>query len=232
VFNSFRNGLKESFALIFGYVPVAIAFGIAIRSIGLSTQTGTFMSAIVFAGSSQFALLELIKQKATIFTMVLVCLGLNLRHVLYSFTLAPFLTKLELKKRCLLGFGLTDEVFALSLVRLPCLKKEERFYWMLGIESGAYLFWAGGTYLGAVGGQILVDYLPAIKPGLAFAPTALFFALLIAMLKKEAFLPVSAVILITLVLNRLGLSNWSLPSAALIGPLIGIIGERLWKKYT
>ncbi len=232
MFKMFVLGLKESFPLIFGYIPVAIAFGVAIKSLGLSAQTGTFMSALVFAGSSQFALIELLKQNASLLTMILICLGLNLRHILYSFTLLPFLKELSLGKRYLLGFGLTDEVFAIALARLSCLEGNQRFYWMLGLQLGAYLFWIGGTYLGVVSGQFLVNSWPTIKPGLAFAPTALFFALLIVMLKKEIILPISTVILSTFIFNHFDLSSLAIPGAAIIGPFIGIIGEKTWKKST
>ena len=52
------RGLGDSLAIAAGYVPVAFSFGLAAVQVGLGAPWAVAISAIVFAGASQFVLVS------------------------------------------------------------------------------------------------------------------------------------------------------------------------------
>jgi 4-azaleucine resistance transporter AzlC len=227
----FFQGLLDSFPIVLGYLPVGVAFGVSARGADLNTDLSLLVSILVFAGGSQFALVELIRGGAPLLTTVLASFGLNLRHILYGPAVAPLLRTIDRRKISLIAFGLTDEVFATAMVRLGGTHPQYRYYWLLGVETGAYLAWVMGTWAGSVGSAALLHISPLLAPALAFAPAALFFGLLLPMLKKHTIIPVTAVVVTTLAFNFAGLSAYGIIAAALIGPLTGLLGNKLWEKF-
>ncbi|MBT8764445.1 AzlC family ABC transporter permease [Desulfohalobiaceae bacterium Ax17] len=227
---AYMHGLWDSVPIVLGYLPVAVAFGVSARGAELDASLSLLVSILVFAGGSQFALVELIKGGASLMTTVLISLGLNLRHVLYGPAIAPLLKGTGRQKIPLISFGLTDEVFATALVRLRQIQPDSRTWWLLGIQTGAYSSWVIGTWIGSVGSAALLDLSPLLAPALNFAPAALFFGLLLPMLKKHTLIPIVAVVLTTLAFNLAGLSAYGIIAAAVVGPLAGLSGSKLWKK--
>ncbi len=57
---SFAAGVWASLPVVVGYVPAAIAFGVAARGAGLGTTEALLMSLIVYSGASQFAIVGLV----------------------------------------------------------------------------------------------------------------------------------------------------------------------------
>jgi predicted branched-subunit amino acid permease len=79
----------------------------------------------------------------------------------------------------LLAFGLTDEVFASAIAKLPHVDAADRPWWYVGLQLGAYLSWIAGTVLGVALGQEVFNRVPFLRDALAFVLPALFFALLL-----------------------------------------------------
>ena len=52
--HSFTRGLTSALPIASGYIPVAITFGLVVRSFGLTTLDATVASLLVFAGAAQF----------------------------------------------------------------------------------------------------------------------------------------------------------------------------------
>ncbi len=226
---AYMYGLLDSIPLILGYLPVAAAFGLAVQGAGFGTGEGLLFSALVFAGGSQFALLELLRGGTSLVASVFISLCLNLRHVLYGPVIAPLFKGIKPSKIPLLSFGLTDEVFATAQVRLPAIPLNLRPWWLLGLETGAYSSWVIGTGMGALGSAALLNFSPVLSNALKFAPAALFFSLLLPMLKKQTLIPVLTATLVTLFFSVKGYSAYGIIAAAIVGPLTGLLGERLWK---
>jgi len=75
------------------------------------------MSSVVFAGSAQFIAAQLIREGIPAVVLVLTIFVVNLRHALYSATVAPSLKGLGLGWKALLAYLLTDEAFAVAVTR-------------------------------------------------------------------------------------------------------------------
>ena len=57
----FSGGLKSSFPIVVGYLPVGFAFGVAAEGAQVGTVAAVFTSLFIYAGASQFALVGLLK---------------------------------------------------------------------------------------------------------------------------------------------------------------------------
>ena len=228
----FTQGLWASLPVVIGYLPAAVAFGVAARGAGLGTTEALLMSLVVYSGASQFAIVGLLTSGVPWIVTVATALLLGLRHIIYGPSLAPHLGGLTPRRSALAAFGLTDEVFAVAASSLP--HRPAGLGWLLGLELGAYASWALGTLLGAAAGAILVQALPVLAPALSFALPALFVALLVPMVKAPARgtrKPVAVAVLtacaVATTLHFAGLGSWSIPAAAIAGPAGGLLLMRV-----
>lgn len=169
--DSFRKGLILSLPIVLGYVPVGVAFGSSAVSLGFKPLEAVLISVLIFAGSSQFALITLMNSSHI--TALVVPIFLNLRHIVYSSIVSH---RIKMKIPHLTAFGLTDEVFA-TVVNL-----EGNEVLLIGLEVGAYASWILGSLLGAVGSAELLKY-EILSNSLSFSLVSLFFGLLIPHLR-------------------------------------------------
>ncbi len=233
--SNFFAGLRTSLPLIIGYFPVAVAFGISATSVGLSQLDATLISLIIFAGASQFAFVGLLAEGTSALTAMLIVVGLNLRHLLYSTSISPSLKDMSLKQKLSAAFGLTDEVFASAFGLLKDIPKGNRWSWLIGLELGAYGSWVIGTWVGASSGDLLLAKFGFLKPALAFALPALFLSLLLPMLvssksgrtlrsflRNRTIITIISAMIIAFGANALGQATLGIFGAALISPLLGI----------
>lgn len=224
----FVRGLAASLGIAAGYIPVAIAFGVSALAAGLSPWPATAMSALVYGGASQFALVGALAQGAAPFSAAGLALALNLRHLIYGPTLAEKLYGFGRAQRTILAAGLTDEVFAATFAQpLGRLNAAQRFAWMLGLECGAYASWVGGTLLGALSGTAILSLSPMLKPVLDFA-LPLLFVLLLQPLVTQARGATAALTgsVLAAALHATGMTSWALIAAGLGGVALGL----LWKR--
>ena len=114
------------------------------------------MSAFVFAGSAQFIAVGLVAAGAPVVIIILTTFVVNLRHMLYSAALLPYLKRHPHGWRIPLAFWLTDETFAVTVVRYGEEDSSPRKHWFqLGSSLAMYLNWQLWCALGIfVGGHI------------------------------------------------------------------------------
>src|SRR6266540_4613834 len=108
----FWAGVRAELPLEIGGFPFGMIYGALALNTGLSVAAAQLMSSIVFAGSSQFVTTQLVHEVAPTVVIVLTIAIVNLRHMLYSASLAPFLKSLPLRWKILLSYLLTDEAYA------------------------------------------------------------------------------------------------------------------------
>ncbi len=204
----FLTGMRDSFPLVVGAMPFGLIFGTLAVSSGLSWGGTMAMSAIVFAGSAQFIAVGLIAAGTGWPFIVLTTFVVNLRHALYSATLAPYITRLPQRWQIPLAFWLTDETFVVVANRYTQLgDSPHRRWYYLGSALFMYSNWQLCTFLGLTLGR----YIPnAAAWGLEFAMPVTFLGMVIPYLKDRAM--VAAVIVSGLVSvlayampNKLGL---------------------------
>ncbi|AOU97565.1 hypothetical protein BI364_05975 [Acidihalobacter yilgarnensis] len=220
--SAFRRGFTASLPIAAGYLPVAVAFGVAGQAAGLPYWSLAFTSAAVYAGASQFALLAALSLGAAPLSAALLAMVLNLRHFVYGPALSRQLAGFSRRTRAGLAFGLTDETFAATYGRLratepPAVRRD----WILGLESGAYLAWQGGTTLGALGGAGMLAWSPLFRPVLDFALPLLFVLLLPPLLATVRMRLATVVGGVAALVSQLqGATSVGLVTAAVSGVLV------------
>lgn len=220
------QGVGQALPVVFGYLPIGFAYGVLAQKAGLSALNTLLMSVIVYAGSAQLIAVGLFAAAVSPFSIILTTFIVNLRHMLMAAALSPNFQ--GWKKVALAGFAyeLTDETFALHAARFSDRQFDQRITFAINLTSQAG--WVLGTWLGIVGGKLITE----IKPlALDYALPAMFIALLVMQLKNNLQIAVAVFSgLIAVGLYLLGLNQWVVILATLIGATFGVGLEKWTKK--
>ncbi|MEZ4519089.1 MAG: AzlC family ABC transporter permease [Chloroflexota bacterium] len=148
-------GARAELPIVIGGIPFGMIYGVLALAAGLPMILAQGMSAIVFAGSAQFIATDLFATYTPALIILLTTLMVNLRHLLYSASLAPHVARLPLKWRAGLAYFLTDEVYAVTIHHYTQNKEPTapKHWFFLGAGITEWLFWqtstAVGIFLGA-----------------------------------------------------------------------------------
>jgi 4-azaleucine resistance transporter AzlC len=179
--NSFWAGVRAELPLLIGVFPFGMIYGALAISAGLSPSVSQLMSSIVFAGSSQFAVAQLVHEAAPALVIVLTIAMINLRHMLYSASLAPYLKPLSTRWKSLLAYLLTDEAYAPTIIHYQAEGSTPTSHWFLfGAGLALWTTWQVSSALGIFLGAAL----PASWP-LDFALPVTFIAMVVPGLKER-----------------------------------------------
>ncbi|TDP00014.1 AzlC family ABC transporter permease [Marinomonas balearica] len=219
-----KKGVVASIPMIVGGMPFGLLFGSLVAANDLPIWLALIMSSMVFAGSAQFVAIGLIALGAPIWVIVLTTFIVNLRHLLYSADMVKYVKHLPLKTRLIMGFGLIDETYA--AVR-PLYEqdgfKEHGHKAYFGSFFSFYLMWNVTTLVGVVAGELI----PGMSDwGLEFAMVATFIGIISPYLTSfPYFFAFAGAGVTSVVLN--GLPNQlGLIVAAIVGVMLGALGER------
>lgn len=219
----FFLGVKDELPILVGVVPFGVMYGILALSAGLNPFDAQAMSAIVFAGSSQFMIAQLLKTGTPLLVIILTGFVINLRHALYSASIAPYLKNLPMKWKAPLAYLLTDEAFAVAVLNYQHEGITPTSHWyFLGAGLALWSSWqlstAGGIFLGERFTQWGFD-----KWGLDFTLPLTFIALVVPSLKDRAGI-------VTVVVASLGaLAFFTLPyKLGLIAAILIAVAIGLW----
>jgi 4-azaleucine resistance transporter AzlC len=216
--DDFRQGVVTSTPIVVGYLPIGIAYGILARQAGFSLFQAVSLSLFVYAGAAQFIAVSMITAGANPATIIATIGLVNLRHLLYSASVAPFLQKIGISRLLILAFGLTDEAFSIESVVLPQEAKTPAY--VFGLQLAPYLAWNAGSLLGG----LLGGWLSGIQAlGLDFALPAMFIALLIPQIKtRETVVTAIASGCLSLVLSLFLKGSWNVILATLVAATLGM----------
>lgn len=206
---TFSFALKKSLPVLFGYLFLGSAFGIMIGQLGYNWIWSAIMALLVFAGSGQFLLADMIGQHASIADLAMMTFFLNSRHIFYGLTYIEKFRSYGWRYPFLI-FSLTDETYGVntSFTTVPDDVSEKNARFLIGIFD--HIYWILGCILGTVAGELIkIDF-----SGIEFSMTALFVVIFIDQIKASksklpAFIGVICAILCLIIF---GPSNFILPS--------------------
>lgn len=148
----FFKGLRDATPIGLGYLAVSFAFGLSAHRMGLSAFQIGLMSMSNLSSAGQFAGTAVIVAGGSLIELMLTQLVVNARYFLMSCSLSQRLpSDTQLWQRALLGFGVTDEIFALSIT----LEKDYTPFYSYGMLALCVPCWTLGSVLGALLGGIL-----------------------------------------------------------------------------
>ena len=215
-----RDGALALAPLLVGVAPFGVIYGVLALESGIPPAAAMAMSSVVFAGSSQFLLAQLAGLGAPGLVMVASVALVNLRHALYSASVAPSLSHLPRRWKAILAYLLTDEAYAAAIARLG-REGENRHWFLLGAGLLLWSSWQVSTAAGILLGASLPRDLP-----LDFALPLTFIAIVVPMVRSRGAL-VAAVVAAAAALLCAGWPyQLGLLAAAVAGIVVGWLVAR------
>lgn len=176
--HTFKEGLKDGLPIALGYLSVSFTFGITAVNMGLPPITAILISLTNVTSAGQVAGIGIIAAHGGLVEMAMAQLIINLRYALMSLSLSQKLdSKYNLFHRIVTSFCVTDEVFAVASAKTGDVSPK----YMYGLITLPYLFWGGGTAVGAFLGAILPE---PVKSALGIAIYGMFIAIIVPPAKK------------------------------------------------
>ena len=180
--SEFTAGLSAVMPMLIGAIPFGLIYGVLAIKAGIDPILAVMISSIVFAGSAQFMITQLVAVSTPGALIVLSVAIINLRHALYSAALADKLKTLNLPWKSLLAYLLTDEAYAAVIRRFESDASPQTRHWFLfGAGFGLWLVWQ----LSCIAGVLLGGQIPA-HWALDFAGSLTFIAIVVPLLNGGA----------------------------------------------
>ncbi|MBK8025507.1 MAG: AzlC family ABC transporter permease [Chloroflexi bacterium] len=219
----FIAGMRATIPVEVGAIPFGIIFGALAVSNGFSPAAAQGMSLFVFAGSAQFIATTLYGSGAALPVIVLTTFVINLRHALYSATLAPHVRHLSQRWLLPLAFWLTDESFVVVANRYNEPDDPRYKHWFyLGSAIFMYVNWQIWTGVGIIAGSAIPD---PTRWGLDFALVVTFTAMVVPLIVNRPMLAAVVVAAAVAVVANPLPYKFGLILAALAGVTAGVIVE-------
>ncbi len=211
----FMNGVRAQMPLMVGVIPFGFIYGALAVQLQVPAGIAQGMSSIIFAGSAQFIAAPLIASAAPGIILVLTVFVVNLRHALYSASVAPYLKPLHPLWKALLAYLLTDEAYAIAITHYHAGGDARFKHWyFLGTGLMLWTCWQISTAVGVfIGAQVPESW------SLDFALPLTFIAIVVPMLKNRAQ------VVAALVAGAVGVLANGLPYklGLLLAALLGIV---------
>lgn len=219
----FAAGARAVLPILLGVTPFGLIFGALAVSSGASAAAAQAMSAVIFAGSAQFIATELIAQSTPWLVVILTAAVVNVRHVLYSASIAPHLRALPARWKAALAYLLTDEAYAVAIGRYLRIDGGGPYghYYFLGAGLALWLTWQVSTAAGITLGA----FVPAAW-SLDFALPLTFIAIVVPALRDRPAVIAAAVAAAIAVLAYAMPLKLGLLTAVVCGIAGGLVAER------
>lgn len=217
-----RIAFKASLPVMAGYIVLGLGFGVLLQNQGYGFVWAFLMSAGIYAGSMQYAALDLISGGANLITTALMTLMINARHFFYGLSMLDKYQHTG-KARPYLIFALTDETYSLVCSPVPEGAEARRYYLLVSLFD--HLYWILGSILGSLAGSIL----PFDSTGMDFAMTSLFVVIFVEQwISAKSRIPAMLGVGISVVcLVLLGPGRFVIPAMVLITLSLALLRGRL-----
>lgn len=176
--SDFKIGMNSAGPIFMGYFPIAVTFGLIVKSAGLPGYMALFMSMTNFTGATQFISTNMLLSGISIWNILLTTFMINARYFLMSLCIANKLPRgISSKVKGAIAFGITDEVFVLAMT-----KKDMNLNFLFGSQMISWAGWVGGTFVGIVA----ADFLPgSILESTGIAIYIMFLGLILPAVKDS-----------------------------------------------
>ena len=184
----FLEGMRDGLPIGLGYFAVAFSLGIVARNAEMTPIQGFIASFFCVASAGEYALFTSIQAAASFIEIALITLVVNARYLLMSTALTQrFDPKTPLIHRFFIGFGITDEIFGITIARPGYINPVYNY----GALLVAIPLWSIGTSLGIIAG----NFLPArVVSALSVALYGMFLAIIVPPAKKNLVIMISVII--------------------------------------
>lgn len=172
--------IKHTFPICLSYIFLGLAFGISLSSKAHQGPLYSFLSsALVFAGSMQFVMIDFIAEQTPYYMVALMTVVINARYAVYGLSFNEHYKDVPWYKKWYLAYSLSDETYSLLVATsLPFKEKNHQYDFM--VHAANHIYWIVGCVLGSLVGQINIDF-----TGIDFVMTAMFVCIFIDQLSDH-----------------------------------------------
>ena len=176
--NDWIRGIKKGLPIAIGYLSVSFTFGVKAVNAGIPVWITILISVANVTSAGQFAGVAIMAAHGSYLEMAMTTFIINVRYMLMSFSLSQKVDKkMTLRQRLMIGYGITDEIFAVSSMETESLSA--RF--MYGLITVPVFGWTVGTAAGALASQIMPG---ALSAAMELGLYAMFIAIIIPPAKR------------------------------------------------
>lgn len=219
--SEFLAGVRAELPILLGVIPFGLIYGVIALQAGLPASAAQAMSLMIFAGSAQFITAQLFADQAAALVIIFTAAIVNLRHMLYSASVEPYVKHLPSRWKWLLAYLLTDEAYAVVILEYNKSKDHtHKHYFFLGAGLALWTTWQASTAAGILLGAQVDEGL-----GLDFAIAVTFIAIVVPTLKERPLLAAALSAGLTAVLAAGLPYNLGLVLAAVVGITAGLLLE-------
>jgi 4-azaleucine resistance transporter AzlC len=213
-------GVRAELPLLIGVMPFGLVYGVLALEAGMPAEIAQALSSVIFAGSSQLVMVQMVAAGAPAAMLVVAVFVVNLRHALYSASIAPYLQGVSRAWRLALSYLLTDEAYAVAIARFRSGDGRGRRWYLAGAGLTLWLGWQLSTWAGIVlGAQVPQGW------SLEFALPLTFIAMLVPMVEDRSAVATGLVSgLVAVAAHGLPL-RLGLIAAAAAGILAGVVAD-------
>ncbi|MGB2320419.1 MAG: AzlC family ABC transporter permease [Candidatus Puniceispirillum sp.] len=180
--DEFWHGVRDELPMMLGVIPFGLVFGVLGISSGLTPLQTILMSSILFGGASQVVFVQLWASHIPAWVVGGSVGVVNLRHALYSASIASYLRHLPLRWRIILAYLLTDEAYAISIRRFTTMPPSpNQHFHLLGAGLTLWVCWQCATITGVFAGTTIPP-----EWSLGFAIPLTFIAIVAPAIKSRA----------------------------------------------
>ena len=186
----FTQGIKDGIPICLGYFSVSMAFGLAAVLKGLPLWSAVVMSLTNVTSAGQFAGVGILAAGGSFFELAVTTLIINIRYFLMSLSVSQKASgAMTLPQRFAVSFGITDEIFAVSMQH----KGELTAAYMAGLILTPVLGWTLGTLTGALATSFMP---PLLSSAMGVALYGMFIAIIIPPARESKSILVTIILAI------------------------------------
>jgi predicted branched-subunit amino acid permease len=238
MFARFRSGMKAAVPIWIAFVPSSLAWGIAAQDHGLSLDEVVLMSAWVYSGPAQFAVLGPLAEGKSALQVLVAGFLMNLRFLPMSTALAPFFH--GVKRSALLPASHVisassfivpyvqfqkEQASAASSVKAEAASGYGNLAFFLGVGASSFAVWVVGT---AGGFAAALGFPPGFEEALKFILPGYFAGLLVVEMKSRTMALICLASLVAALPGALLSPGWGWLAAAIAIASVGWFWEQ-WK---
>ncbi len=147
MFKEIKEGIKDGMPIALGYFSVSVAFGVSAVNQGVPWWGASLISLTNLTSAGQKAGVDIMGAGGSILLIILTTLIINMRYFLMGISLSQKVDeKMPMRNRLLVAFGITDEIYAMSMNRKTSLTAP----YMAALIIPPIIGWTGGTVIGSV----------------------------------------------------------------------------------
>lgn len=221
----FKRLILNTLPVMTGYLVLGFGLGMLMSDKGIGVFWTFLSSLVIYAGSMQFVLVNLMTSGAGLITTAITTLMVNARHLFYGLSMVDKYKSAGRKKPYLI-FALTDETYSLVCTgKSPDGEEIHKYQFFVSLFN--HIYWVLGSTLGAIFGKAI----PINTEGIDFCMTALFITIFVEqwLTTKNKTASLIGLIVTAVCLLIFGKDVFLIPSMVIISLLL-IVSRRFLKE--